>query len=45
MFGFKTASQFLERYHSVVNCALNMEDLISKILVNLVNNKDIATNF
>jgi hypothetical protein len=30
MFIFKPASQFVERYHNVVTCALNAEDLISK---------------
>jgi hypothetical protein len=29
MFRFKPATQFVERYHSVVSCALNTEDLIS----------------
>jgi F0F1-type ATP synthase gamma subunit len=29
MFIQSYASQFLKRYHSVANCALNMEDLIS----------------
>jgi hypothetical protein len=29
MFGFKSNSQFVERYHSVVSYALNIEDLIS----------------
>jgi hypothetical protein len=29
MFRFKPASQFVEPYHRAVNCALNMEDLIS----------------
>jgi hypothetical protein len=29
MFGFKPANQYVERYHSVVNGALNMEDIIS----------------
>jgi hypothetical protein len=28
-FRFKIASQFVERYYSVVSCAFNMEDLIS----------------
>jgi hypothetical protein len=28
MFRFKLTSQFVERYHSIFNCALNMEDLI-----------------
>jgi hypothetical protein len=28
MVRFKPGSQFVERYHSVVSCALNMEDLI-----------------
>jgi hypothetical protein len=27
MFRLKPASQFVELYHSIVNCALNMEDL------------------
>jgi hypothetical protein len=31
MFRFKPVSQFVERYHSVASCALNMEDLISNI--------------
>jgi hypothetical protein len=31
MFRFKPASKFVERYHPVVSCALNMEDLISNI--------------
>jgi hypothetical protein len=30
IFIFKAASQFGERYHGVVSCALTMEDLISK---------------
>jgi hypothetical protein len=29
MFRFKPVSQFVERYHSVVSCSLNMEVLIS----------------
>jgi hypothetical protein len=29
MFRCKPASLFVERYHGVVSCALNMEDLIS----------------
>jgi hypothetical protein len=29
MFRFILASQFVDRYHSVVSCALNMEGLIS----------------
>jgi hypothetical protein len=29
MFRFKPVSKFVERYHSAVNCALSMEDLIS----------------
>jgi hypothetical protein len=29
MFRFKHGSQFVERYHSFVICALNMGDLIS----------------
>jgi hypothetical protein len=28
MFRIKPASQFVERYHRVVSCASNMEDLI-----------------
>jgi hypothetical protein len=28
MFRFKPASQFVEQYHNVVSCALNMEGLI-----------------
>jgi hypothetical protein len=30
MFRFKPASRFVERYQSVVSCALNTKDLISK---------------
>jgi hypothetical protein len=30
---FKPVRQFVERYHNVVSCALNMEGLISKIVV------------
>jgi hypothetical protein len=30
-FRFKPTSQFVERYQSVMGCALNMEELISKI--------------
>jgi hypothetical protein len=30
MFTIKPASQFVEQFHNVVSCALNMEDLISK---------------
>jgi hypothetical protein len=29
MFRFKPATQFVERYHSGVSCAMNSEDLIS----------------
>jgi hypothetical protein len=29
MFSFKNSGQFVKRYHSVVSCALNMDDLIS----------------
>jgi hypothetical protein len=29
MFGFEPVSQFVERYHTIVSCALNMEYLIS----------------
>jgi hypothetical protein len=32
MFRFKPVSLFIERYHSVMSCALNMEDLISNNL-------------
>jgi hypothetical protein len=32
MFTFKPASRFVERYHIVVGCALNMEGLISNNL-------------
>jgi hypothetical protein len=28
MFRFKPPSQFVERYHGVVSCELNMKDLI-----------------
>jgi hypothetical protein len=28
MFRLRPASQFVERYHSIFSCALNMEDLI-----------------
>jgi uncharacterized membrane protein (DUF485 family) len=30
IFGFKPAGQFVGRHHSVVDCALNMKDVISK---------------
>jgi hypothetical protein len=39
MFRFKTASQFVERFHSPVGCALNMESLTSKQNFNSINNK------
>jgi hypothetical protein len=29
MFRYQSASQFVERHHSVMSCSLNMEDLIS----------------
>jgi hypothetical protein len=29
IFRFRPVSQFVERYHSIVSCALNVEDLIS----------------
>jgi hypothetical protein len=35
-FKFKPASQLIERYLIAVSCVLNMEDLISKIVLNLV---------
>jgi hypothetical protein len=41
MFRFKPASQFVERCHSLMSYALNMEDLIS----NSLYNKDILTYF
>jgi hypothetical protein len=31
MFRFKPASQFVEWYHSVVSCALDMEDHVKKM--------------
>jgi hypothetical protein len=30
MFTFKPASQFVKRYHSVLSCIVNTEDLILK---------------
>jgi hypothetical protein len=44
MFRFKRANQFVERYHSFVSCALNMEDLISNN-VNSVSKKEISKIF
>jgi hypothetical protein len=32
MFRFKPVSELVERYRSVVSCAMNMEDLISNCL-------------
>jgi hypothetical protein len=32
IFVFKPSSQFVERYHSIVSCVLNMEGLISNNL-------------
>lgn len=29
VFRFKPSSQFVERYHSIVGCVLDMDDLIS----------------
>jgi hypothetical protein len=37
MFTFKSNSQYADRYHSVVSCACNMEDLIKKMFANLSN--------
>jgi hypothetical protein len=37
MFRFKPASLFVERYHSVVSCALNMEMPFRAIFVNVVS--------
>lgn len=45
MFRFKRASQFLERYNSAVNCALNKGDLISKDFVTSASNKTIRMYF
>jgi hypothetical protein len=45
MFGFKLASQFSERYHSVVSCAPHMEDLVSNNFVNSSSNKEISDVF
>jgi hypothetical protein len=45
MFRFKPASRFLERYHSVVNCAMNTENPISNNFVNSESNKDISKMF
>jgi hypothetical protein len=47
MFRFKPASQFVWRYRSVLNCAVNMEDLISNIFffVNSITDKGISNLF
>jgi hypothetical protein len=45
MFRYKPAIQFVEPYHCVVSCALNMGDLISNISVNSVSNKEIRSYF
>jgi hypothetical protein len=39
---FKAASQFIERYHSVVNCVLNMGISFRFLFVNSVSNKEIC---
>jgi hypothetical protein len=43
MFRFRPAIQHVERYHSVVTCALNMEHLISKYFCKIIELLDIST--
>jgi hypothetical protein len=46
MFRFKPASQYVEEQcHSMMSCALAMEELISKFLVNSGNKKDMSNVF
>jgi hypothetical protein len=45
MFIFKCASRFVERHHSVVSCALSMEDFISHKFVHSVSNKVVSNVF
>jgi hypothetical protein len=46
MFRFKPTRQFVERYHNIVSCALNMEDLVSgKHFVNSESNKEMSNVF
>jgi hypothetical protein len=45
MFRFQPSSQSVERYHIVMSCASNVKDLISKISLNSMSNKDISYIF
>jgi hypothetical protein len=39
IFRFQPANQFVGRYHTVVSCTMNMEDIILKSFVNSLSNK------
>jgi hypothetical protein len=45
MFRLEPTSQFLERYRSVVSCAVNSEDPISKFFVNFFSSREIYKLF
>jgi hypothetical protein len=45
MLRFKSAIQFVERYHSVVSYAMNMNDLFSNNFVNSICDKEISKVF